>query len=88
MKQSINNSSYGQKLKLTILTSIKSAIDLIILDEPTNHLDIVTICALERMVNEYSGAVLLISHDPYFIELCGINQIYHIHDCKMMQEQV
>lgn len=88
MKQSVNSSSYWQKLKLTILTSIKSAVDLLILDEPTNHLDIVTIQALERMIHEYGGTVLLISHDPYFIEQSGINIIYHIHDCKMTQEQV
>jgi ATPase subunit of ABC transporter with duplicated ATPase domains len=88
MKQPVNSSSYGQKLKLTILTSIKSAIDLLILDEPTNHLDIVTIQALERMISEYPGAVLLISHDPYFIQASGINMIYHIHDCKMIQEQI
>jgi len=54
MQQSINSSSYGQKLKLKILTSIKSALDILILDEPTNHLDIVTIQALERMISEYS----------------------------------
>ena len=53
MQQSINSSSYGQKLKLKILTSIKSALDILILDEPTNHLDIVTIQALERMISEY-----------------------------------
>lgn len=88
MKQSVNSSSYGQKLKLTILTSIKSAVDLLILDEPTNHLDIVTIQALERMIHEYGSSVLLISHDPYFIEQSGINIIYHIHDCKMTHEQI
>jgi ATP-binding cassette subfamily F protein 3 len=88
MKQSVYSSSYWQKLKLTILTSIKSVIDLLILDEPTNHLDIVTIQALERMISEYHGAVLLISHDPYFIQAAGINTIYHIHDCKMIQEQI
>lgn len=88
MKQSVSSSSYWQKLKLTILTSIKSAIDLLILDEPTNHLDIVTIQALERMISEYPGAVLLISHDPYFIQAAGINTIYHIHDGIMKQEQL
>ena len=88
MQQSIDSSSYGQKLKLKILTSIKSAIDMLILDEPTNHLDIVTIEALERMISEYPWAVIMISHDPYFIANCEINTIYNIQNCKLVQEVV
>lgn len=88
MQQSIESSSYGQKLKLKILTSIKSAVDIIILDEPTNHLDIVTIQALERMISEYRGAVIMISHDPYFLANCEIDMIYHIRDCKIQQEGI
>gem|GEM_PF-7104374 len=38
------------------------------------------------MISEYPGAVLLISHDPYFIEQSGINTIYHIRDGKMTKE--
>jgi len=88
MQQKIDSCSYGQKLKLTLLTSIQSAIDILILDEPTNHCDIVTIEAIERMISQYSWAILLISHDPYFIANSMIDTIYHIRDCKIFVEQL
>jgi len=44
---------------------------LLILDEPTNHLDIESRAALLEGLNEYAGAVILISHDPYLIEACA-----------------
>jgi ATPase subunit of ABC transporter with duplicated ATPase domains len=86
MQQTIDTSSHWQKLKLTLLTSIKSALDILILDEPTNHLDIVTIQAVERMIAQYSWSVIMISHDPYFIANCEIDTIYRIYDKSLHKE--
>ena len=44
---------------------------MIILDEPTNHLDIDSRAALAEAINEFSGAVIMVSHDRYLIEACA-----------------
>ena len=42
--------------------------DILVLDEPTNHLDLKTVVALERFLKEYSGTLVLVSHDRVLVE--------------------
>ncbi len=59
--------SGGEKVRLALCKMIQTRPNLLILDEPTNHMDIVGKDALEKMLNEYEGTVLFVSHDRYFI---------------------
>ena len=61
--------SGGQKARLSLLLATIDAPHLIVLDEPTNHLDIESREALVQGLMEYGGAVILVSHDPYLVEL-------------------
>ena len=61
--------SGGEKARLTFALISAEAPQFLVLDEPTNHLDIDAREALIQAINEFAGAVLLISHDPHLIEL-------------------
>ncbi len=63
----IGKLSGGEKVKLLLMKLIQKDINFLILDEPTNHIDIDTREILEEALNEYSGTVLFVSHDRYFI---------------------
>ena len=60
--------SGGQKTKKRLEEILMEKPDLLILDEPTNHLDIASIQWLEKVLKRYDGAVLLVSHDRYFLD--------------------
>jgi len=64
----ISSLSGGQKTRLALAKILLQAPDLLMLDEPTNHLDIETLTWLENYLRAYNGAVLVVSHDRYFLD--------------------
>ncbi|HMN61574.1 MAG TPA: ATP-binding cassette domain-containing protein, partial [Anaerolinea sp.] len=64
----LNQSSGGQQTRAFLARLLLSDPDLLLLDEPTNHLDIEAIEWLEGHLREWEGAVLLVSHDRYFLD--------------------
>lgn len=64
----IEKLSGGERKRLYLLKVLMTAPNILILDEPTNDLDIATLTILEDYLNRFSGAVLAISHDRYFLD--------------------
>lgn len=60
--------SGGQKKRAAIASALIKPCDLLILDEPTNHLDNDMIARLEKMLSKYTGAILMVTHDRYFLD--------------------
>jgi ATP-binding cassette, subfamily F, member 3 len=73
----ISTLSGGQKTRLALAKLLLTKPDLLILDEPTNHLDIETLSWLEQFLQNYSGAILIVSHDRYFLDKV-VTQVYEV----------
>ncbi|MCU9602502.1 ABC-F family ATP-binding cassette domain-containing protein [Pallidibacillus thermolactis] len=71
----ISTLSGGQKTRLALGKLLLSKPDILILDEPTNHLDIETLTWLEQYLQTFNGAILIVSHDRYFLDKV-VNQVY------------
>ncbi|MGN7749937.1 energy-dependent translational throttle protein EttA [Sinorhizobium sp. 22678] len=64
----VTNLSGGEKRRVALCKLLLSQPELLLLDEPTNHLDAETIAWLEKHLREYPGAVLMVTHDRYFLD--------------------
>ncbi|KGA83235.1 multidrug ABC transporter ATP-binding protein [Lysinibacillus fusiformis] len=73
----IESLSGGQKTRLALAKILLEQPDLLLLDEPTNHLDFATLNWLESYLRGYQGAIIVISHDRYFLDAL-VNKIYEI----------
>lgn len=71
----INRLSGGQKARFQLINMLAGQPDILILDEPTNHLDLPSIEELEDALAQYKGAIIYISHDSFFSENIGGEQI-------------
>lgn len=76
-KQRVCDLSGGQKTRLALSKLLLLKPDLLILDEPTNHLDLQTLSWLEKYLQNYKGAILVVSHDRYFLDQIA-NKIYEL----------
>ncbi|HLO12058.1 MAG TPA: ABC-F type ribosomal protection protein [Pseudoneobacillus sp.] len=73
----IETLSGGQKTRLALGKLLLTKPDILILDEPTNHLDIETLSWLEQYLQTYDGAILIVSHDRYFLDKV-VTQVYEM----------
>ena len=65
---SVANLSGGEKRRVALTKLLLSKPDILLLDEPTNHLDAESVAWLERYLREYTGCVILVTHDRYFLD--------------------
>ena len=74
--------SGGENTRLRLAKLLAQSPDVLILDEPTNHLDFITMEWLENYLKSYHGAVLVVSHDRYFLDaVC--NRIFEVEDREL-----
>jgi ATP-binding cassette ChvD family protein len=64
----VTNLSGGEKRRVALCRLLLSHPDLLLLDEPTNHLDAESVAWLERFLQDYSGTVVAVTHDRYFLD--------------------
>ena len=70
--------SGGEKARLVLALIVYARPNLLLLDEPTNHLDIDSVETLEAALNDYGGALLVVSHDPVFLRNIGCTEAIHL----------
>ncbi len=76
----IGNLSQGEKSKLLLASCMIESPDLLLLDEPTNHLDIPAIESLEKALDLYQGAMIVVTHDRYFAEKIKPHEYWHVEE--------
>lgn len=82
--KSIDALSGGEKTRLALARLILRNPELLILDEPTNHLDLNTLAWLEDYLSGYSGAMIVVSHDRYFLDKVT-NKTWELDDYAVME---
>ncbi|MBU1110753.1 ATP-binding cassette domain-containing protein [Patescibacteria group bacterium] len=75
LKKALKYLSPGERARLSFAILTRADHTFLILDEPTNHLDIWTKEAIEQALRSFGGAVLLVSHDRYFVENVGVDKV-------------
>lgn len=78
----LSDLSVGQRARISLAKLLVSPYNVLVLDEPTNHLDIHSREKIEEALNDYPGALVLVSHDRYFLDL-AVNQVYHLSNRRL-----
>ena len=78
----ISTLSGGERTRLALASLLLQKPDLLLLDEPTNHLDIGTLKWLEQYLKAYTGTLIIISHDRYFLDQT-VNRIFELENQKL-----
>jgi ATP-binding cassette subfamily F protein 3 len=78
----VRSLSGGEKARLLLGLATFAGPNMIILDEPTNHLDIDSRAALAEAINDFPGAIIMVSHDRYLIEACA-DRLWVVADRKV-----
>ena len=78
----VSTFSGGEKTRLSMAKLLLSEPDLLILDEPTNHLDMENVAWLENYLSSYNGAIVIVSHDRYFIDKV-VSVVYNLEFGKL-----
>jgi ATP-binding cassette subfamily F protein uup len=81
----IGNLSGGERRRLYLLRILMSAPNVLLLDEPTNDLDIPTLIALEEYLDDFAGALIVVSHDRYFLDRT-IDTVFKFADAGVIRE--
>lgn len=81
----IGKLSGGEKRRLYLLGILMSAPNVLLLDEPTNDLDITTLTILEDYLENFSGAIIVVSHDRYFLDRV-VNRIFVLEEDKLFHQ--
>ena len=76
--------SGGYRMRVALAQILLKKPDLLLLDEPTNHLDILSIVWLEKYLKSYSGTVILVSHDRYFLNRM-IDTVAHLYRGRIVE---
>jgi ATP-binding cassette subfamily F protein 3 len=80
--QKIRTLSGGEQSRLQLLRIMLQQPNFLLLDEPTNNLDIPSVEALEKSLDEFEGAILIISHDRYFLDQT-VDEVYELREGKI-----
>lgn len=79
---SVSEFSGGWRMRLNLAQTLMSRSDILLLDEPTNHLDLDALIWLEQWIMQYTGTLLLISHDRQFLD-ATVTHVAHVDKCTI-----
>jgi len=87
LEREVRTLSGGEKSRLQLARLVHEGANFILLDEPTNHLDIPSAEKLEEMLDEFTGTLLVISHDRYFLDRL-VNVVIEVKDTRLIRHHV
>lgn len=80
----ISSLSGGEKVRVSLCKILNSRPNILILDEPTNHLDIINKDTIEKMLKDYKGTIIMVSHDRYLIKnVCNKLLVFNPEEVKL-----